>query len=272
MHKIFLTNLALCVSSALAAYWQPKAGTRWDIVLSEPLNSTCPEGLQAIDGDLYANNGTWPALRSSGCKTICYFSAGSYEDWRDDAGEFDNKTDLGAPLDGWPGEWWLDTNSANVRRIMKERLDLAVKYGCDAVDPDNVDAYDNNGGGLNLTQSDAVDYIHFLSNEAHQRNLAIGLKNAGAIVNQVLEAVDFEVNEQCEQYKECDIYRPFIDANKPVFGIEYTGKDPEKDNRIPSQKEVDAICNNPSSRGFSTVIKHMSLNEWFIACNVTSSK
>ena len=33
---------------------------------------------------------------------------------------------MGAPLSGWAGERWLDTRSANVRRIMQARMDLAV--------------------------------------------------------------------------------------------------------------------------------------------------
>ena len=83
-------------------------------------------------------------IQSNGHKVICYFSAGSYEDWRPDADQFQNGTDLGKPLDGWPGEWWLNTTSANVRRIMLSRLDIASKKGCDGVDPDNVDAYVSN--------------------------------------------------------------------------------------------------------------------------------
>jgi len=92
---------------------------------------------------------------------ICYFSAGSYEDFRPDISQFDKATDLGKPLVGWPGEWWLQANSANVRKIMTARLDLAVTKGCDGIDPDNIDAY-NNDNGLDLQNTDAVDYVHLL--------------------------------------------------------------------------------------------------------------
>lgn len=71
---------------------------------------------------------------------LCYFSAGSYENWRPDAAQF-TQSDLGLDLDGWAGEKWLNTNSENVRRIMKDRIDLAKEKGCDGVDPDNVDGY-----------------------------------------------------------------------------------------------------------------------------------
>lgn len=48
---------------------------------------------------------------------------------------------MGAELDGWPGERWLKLSSENVRNIMKKRIDLAWRKGCDGVDPDNVDGY-----------------------------------------------------------------------------------------------------------------------------------
>lgn len=38
---------------------------------------------------------------------------------------------------------------------MLARLDRAQTLGCDGVDPDNVDAY-NNDNGLNLTENDAI--------------------------------------------------------------------------------------------------------------------
>ena len=138
---------------------------------------------------------------------------------------------------------------------MNTRLDMAVRKGCDAVDPDNVDAYDNDNG-LGLTQDDAVNYVSFLSDAAHARNLSIGLKNAGAIIPRVLPQVEFSVNEQCLQYNECDQFQPFIQAGKPVFHIEYPGG-------VPKVKagDVKKICGDASAKGFSTVMKEMDLGE-----------
>ncbi|KXL47965.1 glycoside hydrolase family 114 protein, partial [Acidomyces richmondensis BFW] len=248
------------------AWWQPPAGTTWDINLSGIFQPPYPANTTALDGDLYANTNasTWTAVRSANYKTICYFSAGSFENWRPDAGEFNKSTDIGAPLDGWNGEWWLNTNSPNVRRIMLQRLDLAQKQGCDAVDPDNVDAYDNGGGGFNLTAADAVNYVKFLAAEAHARGMGAGLKNAEAIIPHVLADVDFQVNEQCLQYQECGESRPFIDAGKPVFEIEYTKKNSDKPSK--DSRWVQRICTAPSRNGFSTLIKHMNLGSWGIAC------
>ena len=48
---------------------------------------------------------------------------------------------------------------------------------------------DNDGGGLNLTESDAADYARWLASEASSRNLAIGLKNAAVIIPKVIDVM-----------------------------------------------------------------------------------
>lgn len=123
--------------------WKPKVAARWQISLSKPLNpkKDLIDGVDIYDIDLFDNpESTIKALHEEGKKVICYFSAGSYEDWRDDAKDFD-KDDLGKPLDGWKGERWLRLGSDNVRDIMKDRIKYAADKGCDAIDPDNVDGY-----------------------------------------------------------------------------------------------------------------------------------
>lgn len=63
-------------------------------------------------------------------------------------------------------------------------------------------------------------------------------------------------------YKECDSYRPFIDANKPVFHIEYPDDAPDL--------SVDAFkkqsCSDPDARGFSTLIKQRDLTGEAMTC------
>jgi hypothetical protein len=71
---------------------------------------------------------------------------------------------------------------------------------------------------------------------------------------------EWSVNEQCVQYNECDLYQPFIKQNKPVFHIEYTAKDPAP------ASFVKKSCENKDAKGFSTLIKHLSLNAWTTTC------
>lgn len=246
-------------ATSTTAVWQPTAGSSWQIVLEYPLNSTSYDA-PVYDIDMFDNPiSTIEELHNLGRKVICYFSAGSYEDWRPDAKNF-TKSDYGDALDGWPGEYWVNTKSENVRNIMTARLQLAKSKGCDGVDPDNVDAY-NNKNGLGLTKADAVDYVTFLANGATALGMSVGLKNAGEIINNVLPLMQWSVNEQCEQYDECDTFQPFIENGKPVFHIEYPDSAP---NVTPAQKAT--YCDDKTVAGFSTILKDMDLSDWIDAC------
>ncbi|KAL2854890.1 glycoside hydrolase superfamily [Aspergillus pseudoustus] len=148
---------------------------------------------------------------------------------------------------------------------MVQRLDLAQRKGCDGVDPDNVDGYDNENG-LGLTQADTVDYMKFLAQEARDRGLSIGLKNAGAVISDVISVMHWSVNEQCAQYDECDTYAAFVNAGKPVFHIEYPkGDDVNNERDVTGSKKTDA-CNFEDSGEFSTLIKNMDLDNWYQDC------
>lgn len=132
-------------NSSQASVWQPSVNETWQIILSgNPKidNSTAPDpDVSIYDLDLFTNDAsTFKTLHNDGKKVICYFSAGSYENYRPDKDRF-QASDLGKVLDGWPDEKWLKLSSPNVRSIMSDRIKLAAQKGCDAIDPDNVDGY-----------------------------------------------------------------------------------------------------------------------------------
>ncbi|WP_116383681.1 endo alpha-1,4 polygalactosaminidase [Cupriavidus taiwanensis] len=201
--------------------WVPAITDTWQIQLTGKLNTSYP--VAVYDFDLFDTpQATIDALHARGQRVICYFSAGSAEDWRPDYGQF-TAGDLGSPLSGWAGEHWVDTRSANVRRIMQARMDLAVSKRCDGVDADNVDSY-THSTGLPLSADTQLDYNRFLAAEAHARGLAIGLKNDIEQVAQLAADFDFAINEQCFQYQECGAYSAFTGQGKAVFNIEYKSK------------------------------------------------
>ena len=211
------------------------------------------------DIDLFDTpNATIASLQAAGRVVICYFSAGSREDWRPDAGQFAS-SDYGKPLDSWPGETWLDVRSANVRTIMQARLDLAVSKGCDGVEPDNVDGYSNDTG-FPLKKSDQLDYNRFLAAGAHARGLSVGLKNSVELVGDLEPDFDWALNEECLSYNECSEVAPFINAGKAVFHVEYV------DNSSQGQGKASSVCGDSTIGGFSTLIKTWDLDAWRIAC------
>ena len=247
--------------SKRATTWQPAPGTHWQIVLEDALSDTSLN-VPIYDIDLFTNPmETINTLHGLNRKVIWYFSAGTYEDFRPDSKIF-LPSDIGEPLANWPGEWWLDTSSPNVRKIMLDRLDLAKSKGCDGVDPDNVDGYQPEiDTGFALTTKTAIEYMSFLADAASDRSMSIGLKNAGEIVADVLPFVQYQVNEQCVEQQNCADFQPFLDANKPVFNIEYPPSAPKVHAKI-----IAKYCGDPSRAGFSTDLKEGLLTNWVYVC------
>ena len=58
---------------------------------------------------------------------------------------------------------------------MSGRMDLAKTKGCDGLEPDNVDAYENDSS-FTLTANDQITYNTWLAQQAHARDLSVGLK------------------------------------------------------------------------------------------------
>ncbi|CZT02574.1 hypothetical protein WAI453_002103 [Rhynchosporium graminicola] len=244
---------------AAGKFWEPAAGSTWQIELSGIVTDTSYPA-DVFDLDLVDTpQSTIDALHAAGKKVICYFSAGSFENWRPDQAKF-TAADKGLAMEGWAGEWWLNTKTANVRSIMAARIDLAASKGCDAVDPDNVDGY-NNANGVGLTSADGADFLNFLADKAHSKGLSIGLKNAGALISSVLDKMQFHVNEQCIEFDECELFKPFIDAGKPVYHIEYPTNAPT----IASDLKIEK-CVAAKTMSFSTVLKTEALNAWVETC------
>ena len=190
-------------------WWKPNPNTSWQWQLMGTLNPNYV--VDMYDVDLFDNSKeAINALQNKGIKVICYFSAGSYEDWRIDEDDFPNEV-KGRTLEGWEDEKWLDISKIDlIAPIMKNRLDLAVKKGCDGVEPDNVDGYLNNNG-FALTYQHQLAYNKWLAEEAHKRGLTVGLKNDLEQIPELVGYFDFALNEQCFEYDECETLLPFIE-------------------------------------------------------------
>ena len=240
------------VVSSNTAVWQPAPGTSWQWQLSGDIDTSFD--VQMYDIDLFDTpQSVIDELHGDGRIVICYFSAGSYEEWRPDAADFPESV-RGKPLDGWPGESWLDIRDLDtLGPIMQARLDLAVQKKCDGVEPDNVDGYSNNSG-FSLTASDQLTYNIWLATEAHNRGLSIGLKNDLDQISELLPHFDWALNEQCFEYDECDTLLPFIQADKAVFGVEYAG-------------ELADFCPQANANQFSWLLKDLDLGAARSACN-----
>ena len=203
-------------------WYRPTADTTWQWQLQPDGSGTINTTYDVViyDIDLFDNDAAIiTQLQNAGRKVICYFSAGSFEDFRADADQF-LPADLGKTLAGFADERWLDIRSSNVRRIMQSRLDLAVRKGCDGVEPDNVTGFSEDTG-FPLSAGDQLAFNRFLANEAHQRGLSVALKNDLPQIPELIDYFDFSVNEQCHEFSECGLLQPFLEAGKPVLNAEY---------------------------------------------------
>jgi hypothetical protein len=238
--------------------WSPSPGISWQIQYSgSPIDTSVD--VEMYDVDLFDTpRATVDDLHDMDRVVVCYFNAGGWEDWRDDADQFPQEA-LGNDLDGWPGERWLDVTHPDVRELMADRLDQAVDAGCDGVDPDNVDGYTNDPG-FDFGYAEQLEFNRFLADEAHARGLSVGLKNDMDQIPDLVEEFDFTVNEECFDYDECDTLQPFVDASKAVFQIQYG-----------DSTHADEVCPDANARDLDTLVKQMDLDAWRISCREHSS-
>jgi len=236
-------------------WWQPGPGLTWQWHLSDPPVDTGVEA-QVYDIDLFENDASViRELHDQGRKVICYISVGSWEDWRPDAAEFPNEV-LGNDYEGWPGEKWLDIRRIDLLApVMRARLDLCKSKGFDAVEPDNIELHDNDTG-FPLTYNDQLTYARWLSDEAHTRGLAIGIKNAPDMVVDSLSFFDFAISEDAYYFKWIGEMLPFIQAGKPVFAAEYTDMD----------VDFQAACAWGKQNNVSFILKNRILTAYRLTC------
>jgi hypothetical protein len=235
-------------NTAQGVCWHPALNARWQYQLQGVAAYSSTGGINVgitatpftggaavhptvFDIDLYVdqaisgNNTTFDtaavnAIHAAGGKAICYVSAGTWENWRVDANQFPASV-LGSK-NGWPGEKWLDIRQTSVLLpIMDARVQKCRQAGFDGVEWDNVDGFSNRTG-FPLTANDQLVYDASLANLAHSYGLTVALKNDVEQLPDLASYVDYAVNEQCQQYNECDGYTTyFINAGKAVFQVEY---------------------------------------------------
>jgi len=242
------------VAASIPSWWHPAVGITWQWDLSDSSIDTSIEA-DVYDVDLYVGQSVIKELHAKGRKVVCYISVGSYEDWRLDSNQFPPEV-IGNDYDGWAGERWLDIRRIDMLApIMRARFDLCKAKGFDGVEPDNMDNY-TNGTGFPLTYEDQLHYSLWLADEAHQRGLAIGQKNAADQIGSLVDLYDFAIIEDYFFYGDAVKMQPYIQAGKPVFDAEYTD--------LPG--DFPAFCEQSKQLNFSTILKKRGLNAWVRTC------
>jgi hypothetical protein len=227
------TALAVAAIAALAAIalaagaadarasggrWAMPQHLTWYWQLTGKVNNDEP--VQAYDIDGFENSAAEVAtLQAQGKHVICYIDVGTAEDFRPDYDEFP-KSVLGRS-NGWPGERWLDIRQLSILEpIMTARFQMCREKGFEAVEPDNIEGYANNTG-FPLTPQDQLTYNEWVAQEVHSLGMAVLQKNDGEQTPELLPYFDGALTEQCNQYKECADFEPYLAEGKPVLNAEY---------------------------------------------------
>ena len=170
------------------------------------------------------------ALHAAGLKVVCYLDVGSYEPGRPDSADYPPALRLSEDPD-WPGEWFLDTrdvfkSGSVLAGILNKRFQMCKDKGFDAVEPDNLDNW--NANRSILTEQDQVDFDGWVADAVHALGISVALKNCPELVTKVdrtgqrlVDKFDFELDEQCQEYSECDSFTEFTKSGKAIFDVEY---------------------------------------------------
>jgi hypothetical protein len=212
------------------AVWVPTSAEpihfHWQLstVFSSPGDALPGAGLVVYDIDGEENTAsTVAALHAIGpnVKVVCYVDVGTWENERSDASRFPASV-LGSP-NGWPGEKWLDVRQESVLLpLMKTRFEnWCLKKGFDAVEPDNLDAWENSPG-FPITEAENLSYDRAIAAMGHAMGLSVGLKNLPENAPSLEPDFDWALNEQCYEFGECSYFeKSFIAKGKAVWDVEY---------------------------------------------------
>jgi hypothetical protein len=209
------------VSSSAASgggWWKPPQRLTWFWQLQGAVSNAHAVAAYDIDG-FETEASEVAALHAEGKRVICYIDVGTAEKFRPDYASFP-KSVLGRS-NGWPGERWLDIRQLGViEPIMQARFRMCREKGFDAVEPDNIEAFSNKSG-FQITPQQQLTYNEWVAEAVHALGMAVLQKNDGEQTPQLQSYFDGALSEQCNQYRECADFQPYLAAGKPVLNAEY---------------------------------------------------
>jgi hypothetical protein len=214
-----VAGLCLVAAGAAGAHtrWRPPAHLTWYWQLQGRVRL---EIVAATDMDAFDNGAADVArLHARGQHVICYVDVGTWERWRPDAAR--SPRFVRGRANGWPGERWLDVRRlAVLEPIMRARFAMCARKGFDAVEPDNMDGFEN-PTGFHITAAQQLTYDRWVARAVHRLGMAVFEKNDPEQAAKLEPSFDGVLDEQCNQYHECASFRPYLRARKPVLNAEY---------------------------------------------------
>ena len=192
-------------------------------------------------------------LHAEGRHYLCYLSAGSLEEFRDDAQEFPEEV-IGKPLTSFPDERWLDVRAPVVRELMARRIEALAGAGCDGVPPSSL-AVHVADSGFALTVDDTLDYARWFAERIHAAGMSAGLTGPAALTSELWPTFDFGLAIGCLDGTRCAEFAVFGQAGKPVLHLELGDED-----------SAVRICKDAEALGFVPLVTSPSFNGQTVRC------
>lgn len=250
-------TIAFSSPVANAPAWKPSTTDSFQWILGAALDLSANASVYDVDA-FETSAASVASLHAMNRHAVCYINVGAYENWRPDAASFPTQT-IGAAYSGWPGESWLDIRRIDLLGpIMQARLDMCAAKGFDAVEPDNIEGFEN-ATGFPLSAADQIVYNTWLAALVHDRHMAIALKNDATQAAQLLGVYDFALTEDCWNQGWCAQLAPFHAAGKAVITVEYT-------DLTSAASFTSTVCPQARSAGFDAILKHRNLDAWIQTC------
>lgn len=230
----------------------PAMDVSWNARLDDAVDIDEPAQLFYLDVD-WQPESDLAALRAAGRHYLCYLSAGTYEEFRQDKDEFPEAV-IGNALLDFPNERWLDVRSTAVREIMARRIQNLAAKGCAGVPPSSlaVHAADT---GFDLSPTDALDYARWFAERIHSVGMSAGLSGSPELTSELWPTFDFGLAIGCLERSQCREFEVFTRAGKPVLHIEFG-----------DAASAPGICNAAEVLGFYPLITDPSFNGQSVRC------
>lgn len=223
---------------------------RWQYQLTGELELDQDIDLFVID--LFQPDATeLAALHAEGKVAVAYLSAGTFESFRDDAGDFPERA-IGNTLIRYPDEAWLDIRDPGVRAVMAQRLDVARDQGFDGVLPTNLAGYLIDTG-FELSAADQLAYSEWLATEAHARGLLIGMAGDFEQAPELVDRFDWAVHYGCIERGDCADLDVFAAQGKAVLDVETEGEPAE-------------VCAAAEQLGINVLLKRPDFGAYRLGC------
>ncbi|SDL96765.1 endo alpha-1,4 polygalactosaminidase [Pedobacter antarcticus] len=240
------------------SWWQPKAGMSFDWMLDD-LQPGASFTSEIVDVDAFTTSAAQVAtLHAQGKKVIAYISVGTIENDRPDVNLLPADV-IGKVYPEWPNERWLNIKKLDkLKPWLNSRINMILKKGFDAIEPDDLDSYSNETG-FKITLNDTKLYCDYLIKLAHENGLGIGQKNVQELSVEYSTKFDWVLTEDAFDQGWLKDVKSYIDLNKPVFVVEYTDKISEK-------TFADEVCPASQILKYTAVLKHRNLDKWVFKC------